>query len=60
MKNLALALTLACLLAPASTSAQNAYITNLGSNTVAVIDTATNTVVALPISLGLSPPLAWL
>jgi len=55
MKNLALALTLACLLAPASTRAQNAYITNLGSNTVAVIDTATNTVVALPISVGLSP-----
>ena len=49
MKNLALALTLACVLAPASTLAQNAYITNLGSNTVSVITTATNTVVGLPI-----------
>src|SRR5260370_14680854 len=55
MKNLALALTLACVLAPASTLAQNAYITNLGSNTVSVITTATNTVVGLPIPVGLSP-----
>src|SRR5258708_32507651 len=55
MKNLALALTLACVLAPASTLAQNAYITNLGSNTVSVIATATNTVVGLPIPVGLSP-----
>jgi DNA-binding beta-propeller fold protein YncE len=42
MKKLALALTLACLLAPASTRAQNAYITNQRSNTVSVIDTPTN------------------
>jgi YVTN family beta-propeller protein len=55
MKNLAPALTLACVLAPASTLAQNAYITNLGSNTVSVISTATNTVVGLPIPVGLSP-----
>jgi YVTN family beta-propeller protein len=34
MKKLALALTLVCLLGPASTHAQNAYITNQGSNTV--------------------------
>src|SRR5215471_8747565 len=55
MKNLALALTLAWVLTPASTRAQNAYITNLGSNTVSVIATATNTVVGLPISVGVSP-----
>src|SRR5258707_6039512 len=46
MKKLALALTLAYLLAPASTRAQNAYITNQRSNTVSVIDTATNAVSA--------------
>src|SRR5258706_10918123 len=46
MKRLALALTLACLLAPASTRAQNAYITNQSSSTVSVIDTATNSVIA--------------
>jgi len=34
------------LLASAQTQAQNAYITNLGSNTVSVIDTKTNTVIA--------------
>src|SRR5215470_5969862 len=44
MKKLALALTLACLLGPASARAQNAYITNQFSNTVSVIDTATNMV----------------
>ena len=39
------ALTLAlALLLPAAVNAQNAYITNSGSNTVSVIDTATNTV----------------
>src|SRR5215472_14157861 len=54
MKKLALALTLACLLAPASTRAQNAYITNQSSNTVSVIDTATNTVSAT-IPTGLTP-----
>ena len=46
MKKLALALTLACLLGPASTYAQNAYITNSASNTVSVIDTTTDTVSA--------------
>src|SRR5215471_14989346 len=56
MKKLALALSLACLLAPASTRAQNAYITNLGSNTVSVIDTATNIVIAT-IPVGQPPPL---
>ena len=40
------ALALACLVAPASTLAQHAYITNEGSSTVSVIDTATNTVIA--------------
>jgi YVTN family beta-propeller protein len=52
MKKLALALTLACLLAPAPTRAQNAYITNFNSNTVSVIDTTTDTVRAtIPVSL---------
>src|SRR6266849_1875745 len=46
MKKLALALTLACLVGPASVRAQNAYITNQGSNTVSVIDTATDAVIA--------------
>src|SRR5260370_6640664 len=51
MKKLALALTLACLLGPALARAQNAYITNANSNTVSVIDTATNTVSAtIPLS----------
>ena len=54
MKKLALALTLAYLLAPASTRAQNAYITNQRSNTVSVIDTATNTVSAT-IPVGVNP-----
>src|SRR5215470_13460234 len=54
MKKLALALTVACLLAPASTRAQTAYITNQNSNTVSVIDTATNTVSAT-IPIGPSP-----
>ena len=35
-----------CLLGSAQSLAQNAYITQLGSNTVSVIDTATNTVIA--------------
>src|SRR5215472_16940294 len=55
MKNLGLALIFACVVVPASTHAQKAYITNLGSNTVSVIATATNTVVGLPIPVGLSP-----
>jgi YVTN family beta-propeller protein len=54
MKKLALALMLACLFAPASTRAQNAYITNQGSSTVSVIDTATDTIIAT-IPVGLNP-----
>jgi YVTN family beta-propeller protein len=46
MKKSVLALSLAYLITPASTYAQNAYISNLDGNTVSVIDTATNTVVA--------------
>jgi YVTN family beta-propeller protein len=42
MQKLVFALTLACLLAPASTRAQKAYVTNFSA--VSVIDTATNTV----------------
>ena len=53
MKKLVLALTLACLLGPASTRAQNAYITSL-NNTVSVIDTATDTISAT-IPVGLAP-----
>jgi YVTN family beta-propeller protein len=40
------ALALACLIAPASPLAQNAYITNSGDSTVSVIHTPTNTVIA--------------
>jgi len=54
MKKLVLALTLVCLLGPASARAQNAYITNQFSNTVSVIDTATDTVIAT-IPVGLTP-----
>jgi YVTN family beta-propeller protein len=57
MKKLAFALSLACLFAPALAHAQNAYITNLGDNTVSVIDTATNTVVGSPIPVGSLPEL---
>src|SRR6516225_7354908 len=50
---------LACLFAAASARAQNAYITNEGedeaSNTVSVIDTATNQVVGSPITVGANP-----
>jgi len=53
-KKFALALMLACLLAPASSRAQNAYVTNHFSSTVSVIDTKTDTVVAT-IPVGLSP-----
>jgi YVTN family beta-propeller protein len=49
MKKLAFALSLACLLAPASARAQNAYIANQFSSNVSVIDTTTNTVVGTPI-----------
>ena len=53
MKKLALVLILASVLAPAPTRAQNAYITNDGSNTVSVIDTTTNTVSAtIPVGVG--------
>jgi YVTN family beta-propeller protein len=48
------ALALACFVAPAA-QAQNAYITNSGSNDVSVIDTATNTVVGSPIAVGSAP-----
>src|SRR5258706_4375019 len=54
MKKLSVALMLACLLAPASTRAQKAYITNQRSNTVTVIDTATNTISAT-IPVGVTP-----
>jgi hypothetical protein len=40
IKRLAFALSMACLFAPASARAQNAYITNLIDGTVSVIDTA--------------------
>ena len=46
---------LACLAAPAAAHAQNAYITNSGSDTVSVIDTATNTMVGSPIAVGDAP-----
>jgi YVTN family beta-propeller protein len=47
--------TLAIVLNGAPSSAQNAYITNDASNTVSVIDTATNTVAGSPIPVGLNP-----
>src|SRR4051794_5561600 len=50
-----IAAALACFGAPAATLAQNAYITNSGSNTVSVIDTTTNTLVGSPITVGGSP-----
>src|ERR1700751_4984019 len=43
---LAIAALVFCLLASAQVLAQNAYITNYGSNTVSVIATASNTVIA--------------
>src|SRR5262249_57232572 len=55
IRKLAFAVSLACLFAPASARAQNAYITNSGDNTVSVIDTATNTVVGSPITVGIEP-----
>jgi YVTN family beta-propeller protein len=59
IRKLAFALSLACLFAPASAPAQNAYITNRNQNasngTVTVIDTATNTVVGSPITVGIEP-----
>ena len=53
------ALTMAYLVIPASALAQNAYITNNGSDTVSVINTASNAVTATipvgaaPISFGI-------
>jgi YVTN family beta-propeller protein len=51
----AITATLACLVAPAAARAQNAYITNFGSNTVSVIATTTNTPVNSPIPVGPGP-----
>ena len=51
----------AVVLGGAPSSAQNAYITDAGSNTVSVIDTATNTVVStipvgsIPFGVGVTP-----
>jgi YVTN family beta-propeller protein len=51
-KKLPFALMLACLLAPASSRAQNAYITNHLYSTVSVIDTAIDAVIAtIPVGL---------
>jgi YVTN family beta-propeller protein len=47
--------SIAIVLGSAPSSAQNAYITNSGDNTVSVIDTATNTVVGSPIPVGSEP-----
>jgi YVTN family beta-propeller protein len=61
-------LALATLIAPTAALAVNAYITNLDSNTVSVIDIATNTVTAtipvgsFPVAFGVfiqPPQLAW-
>jgi len=41
-----------CLLGSGQTLAQNAYITNAGSNTVSVIDTRSNRVIGSPIPVG--------
>jgi YVTN family beta-propeller protein len=46
---------LAGLLGSAPGHAQNAYITNSGSNNVSVIDTATNSVIGSPITVGTFP-----
>jgi len=46
---------MAIVLGSAASSAQNAYITNNGDNTVSVIATATNTVVGSPIPVGVGP-----
>ena len=52
---LAIAAFMSCSLTDARSLAQNAYITNLGSNTVSVIDTATNTVSPTTIPVGTGP-----
>ena len=46
---------IAIVLGGAPSSAQNAYITSAASNTVSMIDTATNTVVGFPILVGNQP-----
>ena len=57
-RSLAIAGCVSGLLASTPSLAQNAYITNAGSNTVSVIDTATNTVIGSPIPVG-NARLAW-
>jgi YVTN family beta-propeller protein len=52
---LAIAAFACCFLVSTQTLAQNAYITNDGSNDVSVIDTATNTVTGSPIAVGSFP-----
>jgi YVTN family beta-propeller protein len=47
--------SIAIVLGSAPSSAQNAYITNFGSNTVSMIAAPTNTVVGLPIPVGPAP-----
>src|SRR5260370_37582820 len=54
MKRFRLGLIALVSLIHASAHAQNAYITNVNSNTVSVIDTVTNTVIAT-IPVGLNP-----
>src|SRR5258707_96228 len=54
MKRFRLGLIALVLLIHASAHAQNAYITNVNSNTLSVIDTVTNTVIAT-IPVGLNP-----
>lgn len=49
---------IACLFGGAQSLAQNAYIPNGNSDTVSVIDTATNTVTA-PRSPSAACPMAW-
>jgi YVTN family beta-propeller protein len=49
------ALVVACVVGPFPALAQNAYITNSGSNTVSVINTATNMVIGSPIPVGSQP-----
>jgi YVTN family beta-propeller protein len=52
---LAVAAVVFCGLAGAQARAQNAYIPNEADGTVLVIDTATNTVIGSPITVGTSP-----
>jgi YVTN family beta-propeller protein len=52
---LALPVFVCCVLATIQALAQNAYVTNVGSNTVSVIATATNTVIGSPIPVGSGP-----